>query len=515
MLSQPTIDSVRAAQVIGCHSRAIEELVRNSILHGKATVIDVILDREKREALSNGGRKGRTTLVPTLQVKDNGIGIDGESLDKFVGTHYCTTQEKDNATKNHGATGVFQQGSFDRVYEKYCKRDMKGESLKSLACLCLEMQIETCFEIKKPTREKNSSSSPFFSRRNAITSAPSKRRRRQEQEFDDDYFCCSPLPASSNSSGVRTDSRGYHQYSKKIIQNGIKTSFQSSSQNDSSVSSLLQEQEQLQHNRQNENYSTLRKHKERNTIFLSSSLQHDNKSNKSSQLAPPGTIIKIFGLFHNHEVRRKHENLIFDHHAPNNDGASTALVAKAKSCVQTLALAFPTITIRLFLGREKISSWSYGSKERIVLDSSLSYRSWKSEDALSKEFFKGLRQRFIQLCCNTRTPGNSADRPSGCEAKSKQQLLNVVSNKSFSVASTRCNLYGILRITNRNSKEEDKLSYEQLIGSIDRKTTIASTGSFIFLNGRPVENDGDTLATVSTILNLCNRSKLFDDSCGK
>ena len=87
--------SIRGSQVIGSVSRAVEELILNSVNGcSKSCVISV----------------GANEIV----VSDDGAGIDPEAMRLFIGKEYCSN-----------------------------KNGRNGESLRSIASLCSEMKIES------------------------------------------------------------------------------------------------------------------------------------------------------------------------------------------------------------------------------------------------------------------------------------------------------------------------------------------------------------------------------------
>jgi DNA mismatch repair ATPase MutL len=98
LLNDQAAAAVRGSQVIGSVSRAVEELVRNSVEgFSKSCVISV----------------GPNEII----VSDDGVGIDAEAMCALIGTEYCSNDE---------VTG-----------------SRKGETLRSLASLCVEMKVET------------------------------------------------------------------------------------------------------------------------------------------------------------------------------------------------------------------------------------------------------------------------------------------------------------------------------------------------------------------------------------
>ena len=491
MLSKNTIDFVRSGQVIGSQSRAIEELVRNSIVHGKATVVDVTIGRTKTSR--------KRTHVPSLQVKDNGIGIDSESVEKFIGTHYCTFQ--------HGQRNLHEKGGFGtRRSSSHCK----GESLKSLASLCLEMQIETCFEVQKPRKEKPGSSSPYFAKkRNHNQYAPTKRRRTTGQQGHgststgtggtSSTTTSSSTSSSSDSAFSPTavgtkrvflvppaapndqQSCSYLTHCTKIVQNGTMKSFKSSHpqlENHKWCSSvrkhscllLGEEGEEEEKNKKNKkqkpphpgttstsntssstsststsspsNTSCRRREQAKHVVVPCLSPQNDNSSSTT------GTRIKIHGLFHNHEVRRKHDNLTSDLHSSKGAG-----IIKARNCIQILALAFPTVSIRLYFEEEIVVSWNYrgvlltspplllleeyylGSKKhqgnknntiasKVANNSSSLTKSGYHSNEWTEIYLKGLRERVIQLC-----GGDNSNGP--CSRQNVDVHIDIVSKSPW------------------------------------------------------------------------------------
>ena len=94
-LPKLTSDQMRASSTIGSTSRAVEELVRNSIVHGKAKHIYV--------QYSAGMQK------TSLQVKDDGSGIEPDALEKYIGVRHCSSNP--NGVHDIGVT-MFQKGSM-------------------------------------------------------------------------------------------------------------------------------------------------------------------------------------------------------------------------------------------------------------------------------------------------------------------------------------------------------------------------------------------------------------------
>ena len=115
-LDQHTAASVRGSQVIGSVSRAIEELLHNAV---------------------DGCAKSCIISVGTSEITvcDDGIGIDPDAMRLFIGTEYCSNNGADTGRK-------------------------KGESLRSIASLCVEMKIETsCWWKSNDSNIRNSNAS--------------------------------------------------------------------------------------------------------------------------------------------------------------------------------------------------------------------------------------------------------------------------------------------------------------------------------------------------------------------
>ena len=97
-LDNHTAASIRGSQIIGSVSRAVEELILNAV-QASASSISIQL-----------GANNEITLT------DDGTGIDAEAMRCYIGIEYCSN--------NNNGVG-------------------KGETLRSLASLCIEMKIES------------------------------------------------------------------------------------------------------------------------------------------------------------------------------------------------------------------------------------------------------------------------------------------------------------------------------------------------------------------------------------
>lgn len=99
---------VRASQVIGSIERGVEELLQNAIIHGAAKSLTVTINDDS-----------------VIVVEDDGVGIDNDSMRTLIGTEACTND----------AFAVFDNQG-------------RGDSLRSIAALCVEMKIESTFKSK-------------------------------------------------------------------------------------------------------------------------------------------------------------------------------------------------------------------------------------------------------------------------------------------------------------------------------------------------------------------------------
>ena len=224
VLPETTQDFVRSGQIIGSPYRAIEELVRNSIIHGGANEVIITIGTAKRH--TGGG------ISTFMEVKDDGIGINDVSCRDFIGTQYCSSQ-------------AFQNGSRSNHI-------VRGESLKALAALSVEFRVETtCAEQRKP-HEQN------FMTRSArgLLSAPSKPRRslsyvntslRQYEEIMSSSMISSEKivrdgktlafrsthNASSKRTGTKVQLYGlFHKHEVRLIHHQMKSSSSSSNSSD-------------------------------------------------------------------------------------------------------------------------------------------------------------------------------------------------------------------------------------------------------------------------------------------
>ena len=177
LLPETTIAFVRAGQIIGSTYRAIEELVRNSIIHGAAKEINITIGTVKNRT------GGNSTFI---EVKDDGVGIDEYSTREFIGTQHCSSIR-------------FTQGAA-----------CTGESLKALAALSGEFRIGTTCA-KRRSDEHNFVHDMFQVNGGGFISAPSKPRKR--------------LPCHDDS--LRQNVNVTTVSSEKVVRDGSTVAFQS------------------------------------------------------------------------------------------------------------------------------------------------------------------------------------------------------------------------------------------------------------------------------------------------
>lgn len=149
LLPEETRDFVRGGQIIGSVYRALEELVRNAVLHGKALEVNVTIGHSISS--STGARIASTTLT----VSDDGIGMEEAAVRDLIGTHHCTSKPNSQSIPVQ-----FHQESSHR-----------GESLKALAALSIEFQIQSTRANLKKRHDSY----------RGLTSAPSKAKRSSHQ----------------------------------------------------------------------------------------------------------------------------------------------------------------------------------------------------------------------------------------------------------------------------------------------------------------------------------------------
>ena len=286
LLSDAAKASVRAGQVIGSLSRAIEELVRNSVVHGRATAVDVKVGTVKFGNSTNG----RTTL---LEVKDNGTGIDANSTQTLIGTEHCSSSYAQVGTRNENNHEEGRSNGGDFLVQH---KTLKGETLKSLAALSVEFRVTTASLIRKGTNSSVTSQKVMkeSSQQRQRTFAPSKSRRRYRTDYasNEEEEYCEPNVVVC----------------EKIIRQGKDVSFKSSTC------------------------------KKRDSPFV-----RTNDPNKGNYCT--GTSIRVFGLFHGFAVRKRQYDISTQ--SLHDMSVDRVKLNQARHCIQVLAMAFPNISIRL------------------------------------------------------------------------------------------------------------------------------------------------------------------------
>jgi len=323
-VDKDSVKIVRSSQVIGSLSRAVEELARNAVLHGRATQVVFRVGGPS----ANPQKEGMGTSY--LEVCDNGIGIDPDSLERFVGRDNCSstiyTDDRISANKLAASEGKMHPS---HIYKDEKVAENHGESLKALASLCIQMSIE-CNTL---TPNKTNSTSTF-----------------SHTEVANNSVSYSNLICS-----------------KKAFYNGQTISFSSTPMN--SAPSIF--------NSKSSNFG----YKDRLNI--------ENKKHpftKLNSVSKTGSAIKMEGLFQRHAVRRRHhirerkrENKsrfkqtsasIFEssYFEKKNDLFSEhADIAQVQNIVTFLALSFPFVTFMIENGRTGtvVAKWACHNLSKI------------------------------------------------------------------------------------------------------------------------------------------------------
>ena len=300
LLPEATRNFVRAAQTIGSPQRAIEELVRNSIIHGRAKEVNVTFGTVN---IKQGGD------IPFLQVQDDGLGIDEVSTRDFIGILHCssvmgnrTLMDRDNTRGLH-----------------------RGEALKALAALSSEFQVETTWaQMTIPDEVQRN-----LSIRGGLTSAPSKPRRK--------------FPVHNTS---------------------------------------------LRHSNQVEATVFSAKNIRDNQVIAFRSV-----TNKTPSDLKTGTSIKLFGLFHKHQVRLRHHQL-----ASSSHGADQLHIAQVRSAVHNLALAYPYVIIRLYHTKSTDPDTTWMQSTSLLNDDILYTPANNTNGFPSQSLYcKAIKHRFASL----------------------------------------------------------------------------------------------------------------------
>ena len=254
-MPESTSAFVRSAQVISSYFRAIEEIIRNSILHGLCSNVTITINKTKDDQLH-------------VNITDDGIGLEETAMRDFIGTRYCSS------------TG----GSLSA--QSIVSR---GESLKAIADLCIELRISSTHGIWNTSDVSDRKRASSVS----LLTAPSKKKRRENPS----EHCTSQFGYSRAYSHLVT--------SEKIIQSGKVVSFKS------------------------------KRH-----------LVDEAKENRIGT----GTVVQLFGLFHRCHVRQKQylrnfgELSATDNTISENSFSNT----KIKHCIQMLAAAFPFVNFQFY-----------------------------------------------------------------------------------------------------------------------------------------------------------------------
>ena len=308
LLQKHVASSIRSSQVIGSIPRAIEELVHNSVLHGCAKVVVVMVG--KNEGTSCGGGFFDEDSMSEVIVSDDGVGIDVDAMRMFIGTEYCSNvTDKSPFVTDADDLQSKEEWGRDKLL------DQSGESLKSIATLCVEMKIEsTC----------------WYSEDCHNNMAYGKRKW-----------------GSREAGALTTD--GYIKSSVKVIKDCTVVSFHESL-GYKNVSSIIP----------NDCLKTQIATNKNDSIRQIALIQGQNSQSKILK-TNTGTTITIRGLFHRHAVLRRQRQLENQEKKPykrtNARSTESANFARIRSCIRMLALSYPLVTFRLVNGRSgKIDS---------------------------------------------------------------------------------------------------------------------------------------------------------------
>ena len=328
-LTKDTCDQMRASSTIGSLTRAVEELVRNSIVHGKAHKIII-------EYTTGGARSHHPVNMSTLQVTDDGIGIDIDALQKYIGETYCSSVINDDTTT---ATSV--TSSSDNC------DDNNDESRKSVS----------------------SSSSPYFS-------------KYQRKRSSHSYGYGGHL--NSNKEDVDDGRNGIHSTMLQQHGNGATLLALVTLSHQVTISSIKKQYVDVKRfcNGEVVSFTTTQRH------------QHDLKMTTNNVSSPhSGTSITITGLFHRHAVRSKHQQICHEQHNHRQQQlllradrsvsvSSTSAISHqqrselshVRNCLKVLAFAYPHVDI------------SFHHIRRQSLDSSLKQVSSSNSHSLVEQW---------------------------------------------------------------------------------------------------------------------------------
>mmetsp|Transcript_12225 Transcript_12225/g.22920 ORF Transcript_12225/g.22920 Transcript_12225/m.22920 type:complete len:976 (-) Transcript_12225:242-3169(-) len=448
VLPKSTSDFVRAGQVIGSSFRAMEELVHNAVVHGRAKAIDITF------GTTGGGAAGSSSAIPFLKVADDGIGIDEASTRQYIGTKNCSSQIffRDNKSATDATADVAQMKNY-----------YKGESLKALASLSIEFRIFTTYVVERSGEDGILSASAAqketacgggaIRRRNLLASAPEKPlKKRKRKSF---------LDESANSI--------IHRSQQKAPRAALVTSTMST--------------EKIVRN---------------NETFLFRSFPNTNV------VKPTGTSIELFGLFHKHHVRLK------QHQQMMQDGNHQVPWSKVRNCVQVLAMAYPHVTIRLYSTKNTTmpdTVWAQSTSIAKIGPSLFDHQRF----SMHPLYTMAMKQRLLDLngmdgadvnsgtflrvfyseSCNN--SNNSDEHKLSSKDFVKDKTLTGVIN-SMRESKKKWNICGILyeMLLPPNSTTSESLS-----------STAKKDNGFIFVNGRLYKHQAALLDLVFSICH-CN-----------
>jgi len=152
-LSKQTTNEIRASTNIGSIQRAVEELVQNANIHGRAACIQVSYQVHPQRG-SN-----------ILQICDDGIGISVNALKNHIGEMHCRSSSQISySEKTHTSSPYFSRYSTEKRQQNdnvsATNAFGNGASLLSLVHLSRQVSIVSRNYVKKIVMENRFHSNP-------------------------------------------------------------------------------------------------------------------------------------------------------------------------------------------------------------------------------------------------------------------------------------------------------------------------------------------------------------------
>ena len=446
-INPASVAIVRSSHVIGSLSRAIEELVRNAIEHGKALNVTV--------------RVGRLDANYSFEVIDDGVGIDPEALQKFIGTECCssgtTILKKNDSKLNVGVSNY-----------------SRGESLKALAALCVGMYIESRTLCEKSQKNlKMNSKIEFQAQHNQAELVVSKKI------FKDGIPISFTLSDVSSTSLMSANSYTSKTFGSKQIKNmGIKKEF-TGIQKRKATGTIVQLDGLFQRHavrRRNHRKERNKLGCELDSIHLSSSL--------------------IVG-------RKKYDN---------NENERVE-IAQARACIRLLALAYPYVSFVLENHQKgtSISKWLFRPVKPTSLKNDSIYQNiYMNQERYDENLITALKLRLYQMSSEC-IPMSSMvcivhhDSPQNNQNETPKQVENFSHGSPLQNKKSCLSPYFTHNSKKSHSFQSSNLERWELHGVSgyvrmrDSNGKIKENGSII-VNGRPLRTSSIFGAKVQALL---------------